>query len=331
MSRLFTGLTAAVLLLSVSLAIPSWGQNSTKPGGAAKAASGEKSNGADPASGPAGKQSGTVKVDKCTIKLIDDVQLAAERTGIIKSITVKEGSIVKAGDVLVELKDEVARAAHARSEKEASNDIEVRYAAKAHEFSLAELDVALDTNKRVPGTVPLIEVKKLQLGAERARLQIENAQFQFDINKLKQDETQAVLDTYIIKAPFSGRVNKVHKHEGEAVREGEAAPIVDLVNTSKVYVEGNVPVRDVWAVQADAAVRVNLDFADADLPQEKEVFEGRIVAIDAKVVIDRVRVRAEVNNRNDILKSGLYATMVIETNRKAGAETAEKPRLKSSK
>lgn len=331
MSRIFAGITAAVLLVSLCLVTPGLGQDSTKTGGTGKSAANEKPNGAQAAPNPAAKPSGTVKVDKCTIKLINDVQLAAERTGIIKTISVKEGSIVKAGDVLVELKDEVARAAHARTEKEASNDIEVRYAIAAHKYSLAALEVDLETNRLVPKSVPLIEIKKKELDAKRAQLQIENAEFQFDINKLKQGETKAVLDTYLIKAPFSGRVNKVHKHEGEAVREGEAAPIVDLVDTSKVYVEGNVSVRDVWAVQPGAAVRVNLEFPDAELPQEKEVFEGRIVSVDAKVLIDKVRVRAEVSNRDDILKSGLYATMVIEPTRKAGTDTAEKPGTKASK
>jgi multidrug efflux pump subunit AcrA (membrane-fusion protein) len=335
MSRIFASVTAAALLVLFCLSVSGWAQNSTKqPSGSAgsgKSANGEKASSGQAAPNSASKPSSSVRVDKCTIKLIDDVQLATERTGIIKTIHVKEGSVVKAGDTLIELKDEVARAAHARAEKEASNDIEVRYAKKAHEFSLAELEVALDTNRRVPGAVPLIEIKKLQLGAERAKLQIENAEFQFDINKLKRDETQAMLDIYVIKAPFGGRVNKVHKHEGEAVREGEAAPILDLVDTSKVYVEGNVPVRDIWAIQASATVRVSLDFPDADLPQEKETFEGRIISIDAKVLIDKVRVRAEVVNRDDILKSGLYATMIIETGRRAGADTAEKPAGKASK
>ncbi|MBI5761060.1 MAG: efflux RND transporter periplasmic adaptor subunit [Planctomycetales bacterium] len=335
MSRILAGFTAAALFISLSVFAPIWGQESKKTGAGSgstgKSGKSEKSSTTESAPAAVTKPSGTVEVFKCSIKLIDDVALASERTGVIKAITVKEGSLIKAGEVLIELKDEIARAAHDRAKAEAANDIEVRYAEEAYKFSLAELAVALDTNSKVQGTVPEIEVKKLRLGASRAKLQIENAEKQLEINKYKMNESAAVVDSYIVRAPFSGRVNKVHKHVGEAVREGELNPIVDLVDTSKVYVEGNVPLRDVLSIQIGANVRVNLDIQDADLPQEKEIFEGKVVFIDAKVVLDRVRVRAEVSNRGEILKAGANATMIIEPSRKVAAETAEKSGTKETK
>jgi RND family efflux transporter MFP subunit len=336
MSRILAGFTAATLLISLFAFAPIWGQESKKTGAGSGTTTGksgktEKASTTETAPAAVTKPSGTVEVFKCSIKLIDDVALASERTGVIEKITVKEGSLIKAGEVLIELKDAIARAAHDRAKAEAANDIEVKYAKKAYEFALAELAVALKTNERVAGTVPEIEIKKLKLGAERANLQIENAEKQLEINKYKMNESAAVVDSYIVRAPFSGRVNKVHKHVGEAVREGELNPIVDLVDTSKVYIEGNVPLKDVLAIQIGAAVRVNLDIPDADLPQKREIFEGKIVFIDAKVVLDRVRVRAEVANRDEILKAGANATMIIEPTRKVAAETAEKSGTKETK
>lgn len=343
MWRISAGIAAVAALVTVSLIFPTFGQESKKSSSKSgtsttpsKSTTGDKTTGSDGSTtngsnlAPS-KPSGVIRVDKCSIKLIDEVSLASERTGIIKAINVKEGSVVKEGDLLIELKDEVARAAHARAEREAANDVEVRYSKKAYEFALAEHASAVITNMKVPGAVTDIEVKKLKLAAERAELQIENAQNQLEINKYKRDESAAVVDSYLVRAPFGGRINKVHKHVGEAVREGELNPIVDLVDTSRVYVEGNVPVRDIWDIRAGDIVRVNLDIQDADLPQEKEIFEGKVVFIDAKVVLDKIRVRAEVVNRDEILKAGLNATMMIEPRRKAGAETAEKSEGKTTK
>lgn len=334
MSRILASFTAAALLLSLSILGPTLGQESKKPGAGSttgKSGKTEKSSSSETAPAAVAKPSGSIEVFKCSIKLVDDVALASERTGVIKAITVKEGSLIKAGEVLIELKDEIARAAHDRAKAEAANDIEVKYAKKAYEFALAELAVALKTNERVAGTVPEIEIKKLKLGAERANLQIENAEKQLEINKYKMNESAAVVDSYIVRAPFSGRVNKVHKHVGEAVREGELNPIVDLVDTSRVYVEARVLLRDVLGIQIGSAVRVNLDISDADLPQEKEIFEGKVVFIDAKVDVGKVRVRAEVVNRDEILKVGGDATMIIEPSRKVAAETAEKSGTKGPK
>jgi RND family efflux transporter MFP subunit len=334
MSRILAGFTAAALLISLSVLGPTLGQESKKTGAGSttgKSGKTEKSSSTETAPAAITKPSGSVEVFKCSIKLIDDVALASERTGVIKKITVKEGSLIKAGEVLIELKDEIARAAHDRAKAEAANDIEVKYAKKAYEFALAELAVALKTNERVAGTVPEIEIKKLKLGAERANLQIENAEKQLEINKYKMNESAAVVDSYIVRAPFNGRVNKVHKQVGEAVREGELNPIVDLVDTSKVYVYADVWLRDVLAIPIGASVRVNLDIENADLPQEKVIFDGKIVYIDAKVINEKVRVRAEVVNRDEILKAGGNATMVIEPSRKVAAETAEKSGTKGPK
>ena len=99
---------------------------------------------------------------------------------------------------------------------------------------------------------------------------------------------------------------------GEAVAEGE--PILELVNTSRVKVEGYVHLRDLDSVRVGSLVSVQLDVPDADLPSERLTFPGRIAYIDVKVepVTHSVKVWAEVSNRDGILKDGLTARMAID-------------------
>lgn len=245
------------------------------------------------------------------IKLIDQKTLGSDRIGILEFVEPKEGDIIEAGKQIAGLKDEIVKASLAVAEKEASNNVEIRYAKAATEVAWAELEKARDANRRVRGTFPDIEVQRLQLTAEKTKLQIEQAEHQLAIALLKVEEARAALDTYRVIAPIGGIVTKVYKTKGEAVQQGE--PILDMVNTDRVRVEGYVNIEAVWQVQAGDPVKLRLNIPDVDLEVEKEEFEGKVVFIDvvAEPLTQRVRVWAEVENRNNILKAGLTADAVI--------------------
>lgn len=244
--------------------------------------------------------------------LIDRVTLASDRPGIIDFVSAREGEAVKADQQIAGLKDEVAQARRAVAQREADNDIEVRYAEKASEVADAEYDKALEVNLKLPsGGIPDIEVRRLKLAAERAVLQIEQAQNQLTIAGLNLEQAEAEMDTYQIVAPFDGVVTMVHKSKGEAVRQGD--PILDMVSTSRIRVEGKVNIRDIWSVREGDKVEVRLDIPGEELAVERQTFEGKIVFVDVAVqaLTREVRVWAEVENRNSILKEGLYARMKI--------------------
>ena len=259
----------------------------------------------------AGKAS-PVTLLRCRIKLIDDVTLASGRTGVLANVKPREGDAVKKDEPVANLIDDVPRAALAIAEKEASNDVEVRYSLKARELAAAEHEAALIANRNLAKTVPDIEVKKLKLGEERGVLQVEKAQHDFETVKLKRDEARGILKTFRIDAPFDGVVTRVFKSSGEAVREGD--PILELTNTSRVRVEGYVNIKDVWNIAPGCPVTVQLDIPDVDLPVEQLTFEGRVAFVDVKVepVTREVRVWAEVANRNNVLRTGLTARMTID-------------------
>jgi multidrug efflux pump subunit AcrA (membrane-fusion protein) len=103
----------------------------------------------------------------------------------------------------------------------------------------------------------------------------------------------------------------VFKSKGEAVRQGD--PIIELSSTKRVRVEGYVNVKDIWNVKRGNRVMVKLDVEDMELEVEKEVFYGKIVFVDvsAQPVTGQVRVWAEVENRDNILRAGLNARMAI--------------------
>jgi RND family efflux transporter MFP subunit len=249
------------------------------------------------------------------IKLIDSVELAAGRSGIIAFVEPDEGDEVAQGQKIAGLVDDVPRATLAAAEEQAANDIEVRFAVKNREVAEAKLLRALQANKQVPGTFPDLEVKQLRLEADKAVLQIEQAERQYRIDGLKRDEARENLKQFRVEAPFDGIVTKVYKQRGEAVREGDK--ILDMVSVHRVKVEGYLPIQNALYVKEGSAVQVQLDIEKVDLDVENMVFEGRVTFVDVKAdpVSADVRITAEVQNKNNVLRDGLTARMTVFPNR----------------
>jgi multidrug resistance efflux pump len=269
-----------------------------------------------------GAEGSIVHIDDCTVKLIDRVVLASDRPGILDFVGPEEGAAVQIGQQVAGLRDEVAAAALAVAEKQAENDIEIRYARKAAEVAKAEYEKAELANKGLKGTFPEVEVLRLKLAAERSVLQIEQAKHQLEVNRLTRDQAAAELQTFRVEAPFDGVVTRVYKSKGEALRQGD--PILELASTERVRVEGYVNIRDAWNVKPGARVHVQLDIPDVELDAERERLDGRIVFVDvaAQQVTLLVRVWAEVANPKNILRAGLNAKMTVFPGERATAASA---------
>jgi RND family efflux transporter MFP subunit len=257
-----------------------------------------------------------IEIDSCTIMLIDEVTLASDRPGIVAFVKPREGDTVREGDLLAGLHDEVARATLAIAELEATSDVDIRYAKKAGEVAEAEHQKALEANVRIK-TVPEVEILRLKLAYEKTVLERESAEHRQAINRLKRDEAKAQLDTFAIKAPFSGVVTHVHRAKGEAVKQGDQ--VLELASTDRVKVEGSIEIRDLWNIKPGVEVKVQLDIPQVDLEVEKQTFNGRLVFIDVKAIsVDqKVRIWAEVANPNNVLRAGLFAKMTIYPDRQA--------------
>lgn len=260
---------------------------------------------------------------ECRIVLIRQVTLACDRSGVVRSVEIHEGDAVPAQQQVVLIADEVARANLAVAEKKASNDVDVRFNQKARDVAEIEYQKNVEANdkaaakskgegKQTVVAVSLLEIEKLKLAAQKASLSIEQAENELALNKLTAEQVRAELATHAVIAPFAGVVTRVYKHPGEAVRQGD--PILELVNVDRVRIEGRVALPDVRAIKLKHKVRVKLNDPDFDLPEESEEFEGRVTFVDVTVdpVTRETRVWAEVENRDNILRAGLMAEMVIE-------------------
>lgn len=272
---------------------------------------------------------GFVTLKRCAVKLLDSVVLASDRPGLIAFVEPKEGDDVRKDQNIVFLKDEVAVALYNVAKQKAENDVNKRFAEASAAVAKAEWEKMLESNRKVPGSIPSTEVERARLNYIKGQLQGEQAEHELVVAKLEMEKAAAELKTYKIEAPFDGKVRKVLKHKGEAVTQG--TPILELVNTRAVKVEGYLPIEDLWNVKRGDPVEVQVDIEGRDLEIEKEVFQGKVYFIDPTVsqVTHGARVWAEVSNPGEQLVEGLYAKMTIKHGRRGGTAKANSPKSAS--
>src|SRR5262249_15801090 len=129
-----------------------------------------------------------VTVPNCRVSVIRRASLSGERQGILEELSVAEGDVVEQGQMIARLRNEPARRALAIAQKEAANTVELRLSKKISELATLEYSKASELNRNIPGGFSEIDVKKLRLAAEKALLQIEQADYQLQMAALKQQE-----------------------------------------------------------------------------------------------------------------------------------------------
>lgn len=262
----------------------------------------------------------------CLVSLIDDVEVSAQEPGIVVNIPVREGQQVEIGTLLLQLDEtdsrlallsatEELRAALAQSE----DDIEVRYAQAAFAVAQAEYEQALQLNQRLDNTVPFSEVRRLELTAQRASLEIDRRILEqrisgmgVEVRQIEVNRAEANLDRRHIDSPIVGHVLAIYPHVGETVQPGE--PVARIARIDRLRVEGLVDGSqfDPSAV-SNRPVIIEVELAGG----QRKLLEGTIVFVSPLVQAgNRFRVRAEIVNYQEnghwVLRPGMSASMTIQ-------------------
>jgi hypothetical protein len=250
------------------------------------------------------------------LKFVERRTLAVERPGIL-SEAVREGERVEAGMIVLRVRDAVPKSALAVAAARADSNADVRAAQKEHEAAAFEYQTHVKANQSRPGTYSEIDVRRVQLAAESAALKVELAEHERAVNQRLKEQAHDELSTYYVPSTISGLVTRAFKGAGEAVQLGE--PVLEIVNTDTVRVEGYVPLQDVWQIKVGAAVTVRVELrvageADRAGKQASVVTVDGVLGfidVDVQPVAKVVRVWADIPNPQGLLRDGLDAELVI--------------------
>ncbi|MBL9214942.1 MAG: efflux RND transporter periplasmic adaptor subunit [Opitutaceae bacterium] len=211
-----------------------------------------------------------------TLAPVEGVMISADADGTVMRIGAESGSAVKAGDMLVELDTSVETAQLHSAEARAN-------------LSRINLDRARelwDRNATAKSEYDAVEAAAKQAVADVAALKAQIAKKQ-------------------VRAPFDGRVGIRLVNVGQFVGRGQA--LLPLQKLDPIYVNFNVPQRQLPAIALGQAVSVSIDA----FPKP---FAGRITAINSEVdsATRNISVQATLANPDEVLRAGMFARVEVQ-------------------
>ncbi len=212
-----------------------------------------------------------------SLEAVQGVTITAEVTGKITQIAFEPGTMVKAGDLLVQ-QDVAAETAQLRSAEAA--------------VELARLN--------------LTRAKKMLATKVVAEANYDNAEANLKQAQAQADNIRAAIAKKTIRAPFSGRLGIRQINLGQIIKEGQA--IVSLQSLDPIFVNFLVPQQQLPLIRIGYPVRLTSD----GLPQGREV-TGTVTAInpDVDATSRNVRIQATVTNANEELRPGMFVQVAV--------------------
>ena len=262
-----------------------------------------------------------IRIESALLTLIEHADLPASESGPLVQREIVEGATVDSDAVLGKIDDHEATLVLERAKTElriaeaiVENDIKVRFARKSQEVALAELKRSQESIEKFPKSVSRTELDRLRLLADKATLEIEQAQVDHEQAKLSKllkqsdvERAELLLQRRKIKAPFPGMVVSWKKQRGEWVEAG--TPVVRIIRLNRLraeaFVSSRIPVGDLL----DRPVQLIVDLPG----KPKSRFEGKLVFVDPEIdpVNNQMRIYAEIDNTKLQLRPGQSAMMVI--------------------
>lgn len=274
---------------------------------------------AGPARGQSNSNDAPVNVDSVVLRLLHEANAPAQRAGVLTKLLAKEGDVVRKGDVLAELDErdaalveQSARLELEIAKRKAENDIQVRFAAKANEVAAAELRRSEESVRSFPKSVSRSQMDVERLEVEKTALEREQAEHNQELSTMEVDVKKSAVNAARLErllrriaAPLDGVVVDAPAKLGEWLEPGQLA--FRLVNVSRLKAEGFVTAADARRIAAGDQARLRL-------PGEEQEFTGRVVFVSPEIdpINNQVRVWAEIDNGQQLLRPGQHAEMAIE-------------------
>lgn len=211
-----------------------------------------------------------------TIASVKGVSLSNDAAGIVTRISFDSGSIVKQGQVLVELDSSVERAqlSSARSRR----------------------DIAQITAERSRTLLASNVIAQAQVDADEATLRTANTEL---------DAIQAQIARKVVRAPFAGRLGIRNVNLGQYLSPG--TQLTTLEQLGAVYVDFTLPQQWLGKISVGMPVRVTIEGTN------QPAVDGQIAAVDPTVdnATRNLKLRASVVNDDDKLRAGMFAKVSV--------------------
>ncbi len=213
-----------------------------------------------------------------TIAAVRGVSVSNDASGVVTALHFESGQHVQAGAILLELDSSVER---------------------------AQL-VSAQARRELAG-VNAERTKKLIDRNAVAHSQLDNDLAQLKSSSADSGQFEAQIARKTIRAPFSGWLGIRNVNLGQYLNQGTA--VTTLEQLDSVYVDFTLPQQYLASCHVGQAVTVHLAGSD-----DKQMDQpGAISAIDPGVdpVTRTIKVRANINNKQGILRAGMFVEVSL--------------------
>jgi HlyD family secretion protein len=241
----------------------------------------------------------------CSVKFIDDIRLPAKETGVIESLSVKEGDLVPAGKIVGKIDDELYQEMYKQAELRYQMALDVAQDETAKQAAEKKWGVAsIEAEKAIKlarsgsksdseRRMAIYTEQLARLEIIKAELEMKKAKGEAELELAKMKEVEIRMRRHILQSEFDAYVIEIFKKPQEFVNVGEE--VLRIARMDKLWVQGIVDIQDLNPHEAiNRPVTVTVQLARG----ETTTFEGNIV----NVALERqssqhYMVKAEIKNR----------------------------------
>jgi HlyD family secretion protein len=267
------------------------------------------------------------------IQPVVQVTISPEVSGEITELPVKEGQLVKKGDLLVKIKPDVYVAAVNQSKASYASSLagEAQSAASV-EKAEADYDRNLELfNRKLLSASDFIAFK---VARDVARAQFESATNQVNMAKASVDSAEEELAKTTIFSPVDGTVTKLNSELGERVLgtvQNAGTEIMIISDLNQIEARVNVGEMDVVSIAPGQNTRLEVDaFKDRKFTGVVSAVANSAVGSGSKTAATsssqsqqatQFEVRIRVNDKESAFRPGMSVTAEIETQYRTNALT----------
>ena len=240
------------------------------------------------------------------------VPVAPRAAGRLQDISVRLGDQVGKGQRIAKVED--YELVEQIKKQEAAQEV-ASATIRSREADLALAKTNVDRNRSLfeRQLLPKQTLDDNEARYQSAQAQLDLARAQAQQSKARLDELKINLNNTIISSPVNGFVSRRLVDPGASV--GQNAPIVEVVDISRVRMIANVVEKDLKQLQAGDVTRVQVDAFPG------ETFTGRIARVSP--VLDPATrtapIEVEIANPTYRLKPGMYARVGVTLDTKKDA------------
>lgn len=240
------------------------------------------------------------------IKPINDVKIGVSLDGIVESLLVKEGSLIKEGDALFKLESQLQKLELNRRQIVWKDRSQLNAALKTRNIQKSLLASTRKLYKQSKA------VSKQDLLLQEAKYYTLVGDIKMREKNEKKEEIEykiafEMLKKYIIKSPINGIITELALQRGEWAKVG--TPYIRIVNSDSCYIDINID--ELYSSKLQVGDKIDFIVSTKSISADKK---GEIIFISpvADMASALVRIKIKFSNIKNRVTPGLSATISID-------------------